>query len=185
MFLVTETFIYLEEIYYTIQLSWRKYLTNIINLMHEMFYFCSSCVCVLERMVHQSNQWTNGVSLSLGFGWVFFGKNGPQHRKDIGQMILFSMEKDFFHFSKIWILPRYYILTYICMYSSFLFTHYSKLECSLGFIIANLISGYLVSTSALVPRISRGIRKVNLGAPLYSWLGLSKSYKGLIIWGWN
>ena len=32
------------------------------------------CVCVLERMVHQSNQWTNGVSLSLGFGWVFLAK---------------------------------------------------------------------------------------------------------------
>ena len=57
-----------------------------------MFYFCSSCVCVLERMVHQSNQWTNGVSLSLDFGWGFFGKNGPQHRKDIGQMILFSID---------------------------------------------------------------------------------------------
>ena len=120
MFLVTETFIYLVEIYYTIQLSWRKYLTNIINLMHEMFYFCSSCVCVLERMVHQSNQWTNGVSLSLGFGWVFFGKNGPQHRKDIGQMILFSIDmskqkKGFF------ILPKYgynlgiiFLLTYVC-----------------------------------------------------------------------
>ena len=62
-------------------------------------------VCVLERMVHQSNQWTNGVSLSVGFGWFFFGKNGPQHRKDIGQMILFSIDmskqkKGFFIFPK-------------------------------------------------------------------------------------
>ena len=105
------------------------------------------CVCTWKdgTSIKSVDKW----SISFLRFWLgFFGKNGPQHRKDIGQMILFSIDmskqKGFFHFSKIWIQPRYYILTYICMYSSFLFTHYSKLECSLGFIIANLISGYLV-----------------------------------------
>ena len=151
-----------------------------------MFYFCSSCVCVLERMVHQSNQWTNGVSLSVGFGWFFFGKNGPQHRKDIGQMILFSidMSKQKRVFSFFQNMDTTQVLySYLHMYVLFIFI-YTLLQIGMLAGIYNCKSNqWLPSTSALVPRISRGIRKVNLGAPLYSWLGLSKSYKGLIIWG--
>lgn len=143
-------------------------------------------VCVLERMVHQSNQWTNGVSLSVGFGWFFFGKNGPQHRKDIGQMILFSidMSKQKRVFSFFQNMDTTQVLySYLHMYVLFIFI-YTLLQIGMLAGIYNCKSNqWLPSTSALVPRISRGIRKVNLGAPLYSWLGLSKSYKGLIIWG--